>query len=450
MTDFADINDELHLEDALASEAESRDELPVVRRISARSSDPTLKDLYDRYCEGDLILQPDFQRYFVWDDKKSSRLIESVLLDLPLPIIFLAEEAGGRESVVDGQQRLTALFTFLDGKWALSSLELHPELNGVHFADLPRQLRLKIRRAPIRVTTILKESDEELKFEIFERLNTGSVALNDQELRNCIYRGGYNNLLKKMAADGDFLYLLGLTQPERRMRDVELVLRFAAFYHAGDSAYRAPMRRFLNEEMAHFRHITNEEAVEMYHAFRDAVQTLREMMGQQAGRRFRRGHEQDPNGAWEARRFNAALFDVLLGGFTRYPRREAQPHLGTLREALLWLLTEDEEFIASCEASTSSKRMVSTRFDKWLGVLRQVVGESRRPSSVRRHKEEILRRTQECCICGQDIKQLDDAAILGLDRFLPDESELAQELRLAHRFCKWNQVRQVRGAGGGF
>jgi hypothetical protein len=445
MEDTAPSPDELLIEDAATDEPEDREETARARHISSRSSDPTLKDLYDRYCEGDLILQPDFQRYFVWDAQKSSRLIESVLLDLPLPIVYLAEEAGGRESVVDGQQRLTSFFTFFDGQWALTGLKLNANLNGKRFNDLDRQLRLKIRRAALRVTTILKDSDEELKFEIFERLNTGSVALNDQEMRNCIYRGGYNNLLKKMAADGDFLYLLGLTQPERRMRDVELALRFAAFFHAGPQHYAAPMRRFLNEEMSRFQHISNDDAVTLFHAFRDATQSVREMLGRRAFRRFRRGTEQDANGAWETRRFNAALFDVLLYGFTRYPRRETQPHLGTLREALLWLLTEDAEFIAACETATASTRNTQTRCDKWLRILAQVAGEGRKPSSVRRHKQDIFRRQTECCICGAEIKQLDDAAILGLDRFLPEESDLSRELSLAHRFCKWNQVRRMRG-----
>ena len=447
MEEFSPANDELLIEDAPPEDAEVQATPARARRISARSSDPTLKDLYDRYCEGDLILQPDFQRYFVWDALKSSRLLESVLLDLPLPIVYLAEEQSGRESVVDGQQRLTSFFTFIENKWALTGLTLHAELNGKHFQELDRILRLKIRRASLRVTTILKDSDDELKFEIFERLNTGSVALNEQEMRNCIYRGGYNNLLKKMAADSDFLFLLGLTQPEKRMRDVELALRFAAFFHNGPENYQSSMRRWLNEEMARFQHLPNDDAVALFHAFHDAVQSVREMLGRRAFRRFRRGTEQDPNGAWEARRFNAALFDVLLYGFTRYPRRQAQPHLGTLREALLWLITEDEEFIAACETATNATNQVKLRHEKWLKVLAQVIATGR-PSSVRRQKQEIFRRQTKCCICGAEIKQLDDTAILGLDRFLPAETELSQELRLAHRYCKWRQVRQMRGEKG--
>jgi hypothetical protein len=374
--------------------------------------------------------------------------VESVLLDLPLPVVYLAEEPNGRELVVDGQQRLTALLTFLEDKWPLAGLRLHSGLNGKYFRDLDRLTRLKLRRASLRVTTILKDSDNELKFEIFERLNTGSVALNDQELRNCIYRGGYNVLLRKMAADTDFMALLGLTEPERRMRDVELVLRFAAFFHAENFAYQAPLRTFLSEEMARYQHIDHSDAVHLWHAFRNSVQLVRDMLGPQALRRFRRGGPADPNGAWEDR-FNAALYEVLMCGFTLYPRHQSQPHLATLREALLWLMTEDEEFIAALEGATSAPWAVEARFGKWLEVMKTVVGTGRPTSSVRARKQEILSQQNECFICGQPVAALDDATIIGLSRFLPEEYELSQQLRLAHRFCKWHQVRLVRGAGNG-
>ncbi len=193
----------------------------VQRRVYTNVSDPTIGGLYASYKSGDLDLRPDFQRYFVWDSKKSSRLIESVFLDVPLPAIYLAEEVDGSESVIDGQQRLTSFFTFLDG--TLNGLDELRHLNGKRFGDLDKPLQAKIRKASIRAITIRKESHEDLKFEIFERLNSGSVALNDQELRNCIYRGNYNTLLRELANDPDFMFILGIQRPEKRMRDIELV-----------------------------------------------------------------------------------------------------------------------------------------------------------------------------------------------------------------------------------
>src|SRR5258708_3518912 len=124
MQDMTSDHDQFELESD-----EDQAEVPAAnrgeeRKIFTSSSAPTIKDLHDRYKDGELSLQPDFQRQFVWDSARSSRLIESVLLGVPLPIIYLAEEPDGNESVIDGQQRLTSFFEFLDGELKLSGLRV--------------------------------------------------------------------------------------------------------------------------------------------------------------------------------------------------------------------------------------------------------------------------------------------------------------------------------------
>ena len=238
---------ELDYEDELVEE--KIEITPDKRKIYTDKSDPEIESLYNKYKRGKLVLQPDFQRYFVWDSAKSSRLIESALLDIPLPVIYLSEEVDEREHVIDGQQRLTAFFSFIDGKFPdnkefkLSGLKVYKNLNKKGYRDLDENLQDRIRYCKIRTITFQKESNSELKFEIFERLNTGAVSLNDQELRNCIYRGPYNELLKELSRERDFMYLLNLNTQEKRMRDVELVLRFAAFYHATYLNYKPPMKK---------------------------------------------------------------------------------------------------------------------------------------------------------------------------------------------------------------
>ena len=182
----------------------------------------------------------------MWDATRSSRLIESVLLGVPLPIIYLAEEPEGNESVIDGQQRLTSFFEFLDGTLKLSGLRVRETLNGMKFPELPKEAQSIIKKTSLRAITIKRESDKDLKFEIFERLNSGSVALNDQELRNCIYRGPYLKLLKELSEDPDFRKLLNFSGPDKRMRDVEMVLRFAAFYRTTYLNYSPPMKSFMS------------------------------------------------------------------------------------------------------------------------------------------------------------------------------------------------------------
>jgi hypothetical protein len=357
------LSDELILEDD-QDEAEPIALAPEERRIFADSSDPTITGLYDRYKDGDLVLQPDFQRYFVWDMAKSSRLVESVILDIPIPIIYLAQEPDGREAVIDGQQRLTAFFEFLDGNIPLTGLRVCPDLNNKRFSDLDRVTQNKLRRAAIRTITIRKESSPDLRFEIFERLNTGSAALNDQELRNCVYRGTYNALLRELAADRDYMTILGLTQPDKRMRDVELVLRFAAFYHATYLNYHPAMKRFLNQDMERFRAISPVDADKLQATFKNACQLNLSMLGKNCFKRFYSGDRFNHDGYWEPKKFNASLYDVLMWGFTRYDKPQVIPHLDALRESLIDLMTTDQQFIEAIELSTSSAKMVTIRFDK--------------------------------------------------------------------------------------
>jgi len=436
--------DEMTLEEEREPISEISEVEPEQRRILTQPSDPTVENLWGRYKDGDLILQPEFQRYHVWDQSKSSRLVESIVLEVPLPIIYLAEESDGRESVIDGQQRLTALFDFLDGKLALKGLEARPDLNGKRYSELDKGLQNKIRRFPMRVITIRRESDKELKFEIFERLNTGAVPLNDQELRNCIYRGSYNKLLRELAADPDFMFLLGIKRPEKRMRDVELVLRFAAFYHVTYLKYKPPMRRFLNEDMERFQSISTKDEQELRHAFKNSVQTIRSLLGNKAFKRFYRGEsETNPNGYWEPKKFNASLYDVLMYGFTNYDRNQLYPHLDSIREALIWLMTEDQEFIDAIELSTSSIKMVTTRFDRWRRTLQDIVGSPRAEPRCfsRKIKEELFNQDPTCQICGQRISDVDDASVDHIRQYWLGGKTIPENARLTHRYCNWSRPR---------
>ena len=169
------------------------------RVIRTKSSDPTIEVLHAKYQRGKLNIQPSYQRQYVWDAKKASLLIESVLLDIPIPIIYLAQNEDGIENVIDGQQRLTSLFCFIEGKFPdgkvfkLTGLNVFGELKGKTYKDLDDDKQEKIRDYSLRVISFTNESDPDLQYEIFQRLNKGSVALNDQELRNCIYRGRWTD-----------------------------------------------------------------------------------------------------------------------------------------------------------------------------------------------------------------------------------------------------------------
>ena len=202
-----------------------------VRKLTTQAYDKSVADVVRMIEDKDIRLDPDYQRNYVWDNKKSSLLIESIILNVPIPVIYVSQEQDDTWSVIDGLQRLYSLKRFFEGKFKLSGLEILSELNKHDINSLnPKALRL-LKNGLLRVIMITHDSNEEIKYDVFMRLNTGSVHLNEQELRNCLYRGNLNKLLKELTNNVQWQTLLGLKAPHKRMADRELILRFLAIYH---------------------------------------------------------------------------------------------------------------------------------------------------------------------------------------------------------------------------
>lgn len=420
------------------------------KTIFTASGDPEIDSLYNREKKGKLILQPDFQRQYVWDATKASKLIESAILLIPLPIIYLSEEKDGKEYVIDGQQRLTSFFSFIDGKFPdgkpfkLSGLNVCVELNGKKFNELTDDLQDKIRCYIVRTITFKKESSENLKFEIFERLNTGSVQLNDQELRNCLYRGSFNAALKEMATDTDFMYICGLKAPDKRMKDKELVLRFSAFYHKTYLNYKAPIRNFLNIEAQEKRNISEKELLELKVAFKNSCQIIRSLFDSNAFKRFYKGKDGQPNGFWETKKFNTSLFDILMYSFAKEDKNKVFQNLDSIKEALITLMTDDQEFVDAIELSTSSVQAVTTRFDKWRLMLQSIIGISQKEPRCFSYKlkEDLMTANATCTICQQNILSIDDSAIDHIKQYWMGGKTIPENARLTHRYCNWARPRK--------
>lgn len=450
MSEQLNEQDEIEFEQPLEEEIGQVETTPERRQIYTDKGDPEIDSLYGKFKRGKLILQPDFQRHFVWDIKKSSRLIESALLEIPLPIIYLSEEKDGKEHVIDGQQRLTAFFSFIDGKFPndgdfkLKGLEVFTELDGKMFRDMNETLQDKIKYCKVRTITFKRESEKDLKFEIFKRLNTGAVSLNDQELRNCIYRGPYNRLLRELSQDIDFVYLLGLKRPDKRMKDVELVLRFASFYHATYLNYKSPVRKFLNNDMENYQSISDEKSLELKGAFKNAVAIIRSLLDSHAFKRFYKGGETNPDGYWEPKKFNASLYDILMYSFARVDKNKVHQNLDAIREALIHLMTSDQDFIDSIELSTSSVKAVTTRFDKWRLTLQDIIGIAQKEPRCfsRKLKQELYNKDPTCAICGQHIHSIDDAAVDHIEQYWTGGKTIPENARLTHRYCNWARPRK--------
>ena len=236
------------------------------RKLVIDKVDPTIESLYMKFTRQKLILQPDYQRKYVMKPQVASRLIESILLDIPLPIVYFAEEEDGSWSVIDGQQRLTSIISFVQGKnlyddkpFKLTSLNVMTELNRKSFSDLSNEQQEKILNTAIRSFVIKKESNDDIKFEIFERLNTGSTPLNEDEIRNTVYRGKYMNLLKELEGNELFDKIVNKQNFQNRMLYKGMILRFFAFYEKTYLNYKPSMKQFCNKHIKRLRNMDDEQ-----------------------------------------------------------------------------------------------------------------------------------------------------------------------------------------------
>jgi hypothetical protein len=194
-----------------------------------------------------LSSRPNFQRQYVWNDKLASRLVESVLLNVPIPPCYLSENEDNELDVIDGQQRIYSLYRFVNNEFALSGLEAITEFNTKRFFELPSKEQRKIKTHTLRCVVVTNESHPEIKFDVFERLNTNTVPLNAQELRNCVSRGSLNNLVGELSYDPRWLAIRGRKQPDKRLADEEIILRFFAYQILGLKTYKTPLKNWLND-----------------------------------------------------------------------------------------------------------------------------------------------------------------------------------------------------------
>ena len=222
-----------------------------------------INTLLARLQHGELNLSPDFQRRAnLWDEKRKSRLIESVLLRIPLPSFYFSEDNNGNFEVVDGLQRLCAIFHFVDhaklndatqaqlAPLRLSNLQYLTEMNGKSFAELGRPFQRRINELEINVNVIRATTPKEVMFNVFARLNQGGLPLSAQEIRNAIYPGEWRQHIRKFAEGSAFLTATNSKVPTDRQQDMEMVLRFVALWSLGEPFKRPAnqvLDKFLNE-----------------------------------------------------------------------------------------------------------------------------------------------------------------------------------------------------------
>ena len=197
---------------------------PPLDTTLIRTESRTIFEVLRRIGQDNYIMDPDFQRDFIWDERKQSKLIESVLMRIPLPVFYIAENEDGRVVVVDGLQRLSTFRHFVEGGLRLR-LPSQSELNGKRFADLSSKLQNRIEDFGLSLYIIDAKAPEQTRLDIFERVNSG-VALSRQQMRNCLYVGAATRFLRDEAATDIFQKATGGSLDSRTMRDREFINRF--------------------------------------------------------------------------------------------------------------------------------------------------------------------------------------------------------------------------------
>jgi uncharacterized protein with ParB-like and HNH nuclease domain len=289
------------------------------RRILAQPYDYSVQDIVDKIKSKDIDLNPDYQRNYVWASNdevqnKCSRLIESLLLNIPIPVIYFAEQAETlKYEVIDGQQRLYTFQRFLNDDFALKNLKLRDDVNGKKYSQLERQDRDEIRKRSIRAIVILNESDEEVKYEVFERLNLGSIQLTPQEIRNNTLRGNFNDLLKELAETDKFKEMLNLRlkSDDKNMAHEELILRFFAYH---DSEYKRVknLSYFLTEYMQKNQNPSGDRISELRRLFLDTLNLVKRYLGDKAFSNYG-----EKTGKW-ASLTNRSLYDAEMLAFSDF------------------------------------------------------------------------------------------------------------------------------------
>lgn len=415
----------------------------VQKKVRYQAKTPTIQTLYQDWKDGDLIIDPSFQRNYVWNKKKASNLIESILINIPLPIIFTSSK-NGKEEVIDGQQRLTSIFTFLDGHFAdgtkfnlSKSLKiLSDEIGGKSFVSLDKTLQNAIKKYPLFMVSISEESDEDIKFEMFERLNTNITSLNAQELRNCLYRGGYNSFIRMLAKDKDFQYIINKPSYRKRMQDVELALMFCAFYNVSPEDYKKSLTQFLNYDMKENRIITRERIEDIEFNFKKSVQLVKHIWGNKAFSVSR--IDEKSAKVIIPSSFNQGLFQILTHCFIEYEYDSILPFSDLIKEELINLQLHNQKFRDTITGSgTNSPYNMHMKFHLWRttlqGVLDYPIHDSKAFSY--KNKQKLWKKDSRCQICSKEIVCMDDAIIDDITCYWKDKILISENSKLMHRHC---------------
>ncbi|MEA3546001.1 MAG: DUF262 domain-containing protein [Thermodesulfobacteriota bacterium] len=318
-----------------------------------RNENRTVHDVLRRIEKGSFVMDPEFQRDFIWPEDKQSKLIESVLMRIPLPVFYLAEDKEGRMVVVDGLQRLSTFQRFVNNELRLKLPE-QEELHQKRFKDISAKLQNRVEDCNLVLYIIDAKVPERARLDIFERVNSGA-PLTRQQMRNSLYTGAATRFLKNEASTPIFLKATGGSLKVSTMRDREFVNRFCAFQLLPLEEYRGDMDEFLAQGLQLMNTLSVEEIQTLSTQFQTSMVNNFEVFGRHAFRK----HTRAENGRSV---LNASLWDVMSTGLSSHPEPMVKKHAEILRQKFYDLM-RDDNFTRAITYGPNDSRRVRERFE---------------------------------------------------------------------------------------
>lgn len=359
MTEMKTQSPELLDEDILDEEDNNEEEYEPrsfqydPEKINIATRQPTIEQLLRRIDEEALNLAPDFQRQAnIWKPEVKSRLIESILIRIPLPAFYIDATDEDNWLVVDGLQRLSVLKQFvIDKKLKLTGLEYLTQLEGKNYDELEPRYRRRILETQPTVYLIEKGTPPEVKYNIFKRINTGGTPLSNQEIRHALNPGNSTEFLKKLAITQEFRHVINLSESKRkRMDDREFVLGFLAFKLTSYKDYQDGNRdTFLSEALFKINHLTGEELNKIETDFKKAMIAASDIFGKDAFRKLsKKSTRKQP--------LNKALFESWSVNISNLPEdkiKKLKDRKHELIDRIIDYTDKDQEFLKSISQAAS-------------------------------------------------------------------------------------------------
>lgn len=363
---------------------QQEDESDLLENITYKDSvimntDWTVETIFNQIRKGNIDLQPEFQRRSAWDDTRKSRLIESIIVGMPVPNIVIAENKNskGRFIVIDGKQRLLSIKDFFENNLSLKGLDIREDLNGHTISELPTEDKESLENSTIRSSLIKNWRDDKFLYAIFYRLNSGSLPLSPQELRKALVGGRLIDKIESyLQASTDFKAIFGAAL-DKRMRDSELVIRYIAF-DKNYLGYKGDLKDFLDRATSDFEanDAAQDSRLESILTQLDmALSVTHQVFGDKSFKKW--------TGEKFERRINRAIFDCITRFFSDSKVATLSISKKTEIFQLYKTVCENQEFKNSIEKTTKSVEATSNRINIWGSNLAAAIGLTYNPTTGR-------------------------------------------------------------------